>query len=138
MAPLTSFRNGSDIQLAFLGLEPAIAQRVRELGLREGVHVAILQNSDKLIVRVSGSRIGLRRELAMANLRKSGRRFMTLKELEPGECGIVTGFAGHILPSRLLEMGLLSRYACRSGTVCPTGRSHRPESARISPLDPQA
>ncbi len=65
MAPLTSFRNGSDIQLAFLGLEPAIAQRVRELGLREGVHVAILQNSDKLIVRVSGSRIGLRRELAM-------------------------------------------------------------------------
>ena len=33
---------------------------------------------------------------------------MTLKELEPGECGIVTGFAGHTLPSRLLEMGLLS------------------------------
>ncbi len=33
---------------------------------------------------------------------------MTLKELEPGECGIVTGFAGHIPPSRLLEMGLLS------------------------------
>ncbi len=33
---------------------------------------------------------------------------MTLKELEPGECGIVTGFAGPVPPGRLLEMGLLS------------------------------
>ena len=33
---------------------------------------------------------------------------MTLKDLEPGECAIVTGFAGPIPPSRLLEMGLLS------------------------------
>lgn len=33
---------------------------------------------------------------------------MTLKELEPGQCGIVTGFAGSEPPDRLLEMGLLS------------------------------
>ncbi|MXW64078.1 MAG: ferrous iron transport protein A [Bacteroidetes bacterium SB0662_bin_6] len=33
---------------------------------------------------------------------------MTLKELEPGECGIVTGFTGPVPPDRLLEMGLLS------------------------------
>ncbi len=65
MAPLTSFGHGIDVKLAFLGLDPATAQRMRELGLREGTQVAILQNSDKLIVRVSDSRIGLRRELAM-------------------------------------------------------------------------
>lgn len=65
MAPLTSFGSGTDIELAFLGLEPAIAQRMRELGLREGARVAIVQNTDKLIVCVSNSRIGLRSEIAM-------------------------------------------------------------------------
>ena len=33
---------------------------------------------------------------------------MTLKELEPGQCGIVTGFTSPVPPGRLLEMGLLS------------------------------
>lgn len=32
---------------------------------------------------------------------------MTLKELKPGQSGIVTSFVGETLPSRLLEMGLL-------------------------------
>jgi len=41
------------------------AQRLRDLGLREGAQLSIVHNNDKLIVRVSGSRIGLRRELAM-------------------------------------------------------------------------
>ena len=65
MAPLTSFRIGSTIILAFMGLDPENAQRMRDLGLREGACVVILQNADNLIVGIADSRIGLRREIAM-------------------------------------------------------------------------
>ncbi len=62
-APLTSFSDGANILLDFIGGEAA--QRLRDLGLREGALVAIVQNTGNLIVGVAGSRIGLRRELAM-------------------------------------------------------------------------
>jgi len=62
-APLTSFRSGTDILLEFIGGEAA--QRLRDLGLREGALVAVVQNTGNLIVRVADSRIALRRELAM-------------------------------------------------------------------------
>ena len=62
-APLTSFSDGAHILLDFIGGEAA--QRLRDLGLREGALVAVVQNTGNLIVRVAGCRIGLRRELAM-------------------------------------------------------------------------
>lgn len=62
-APLTSFKDGADILLDFIGGEAA--HRLRDLGLREGALVAVVQNTGNLIVRVAGCRIGLRRELAM-------------------------------------------------------------------------
>ncbi len=62
-APLTSFKDGANILLDFIGGEAA--HRLRDLGLREGALVAIVQNTGNLIVRVAGCRIGLRRELAM-------------------------------------------------------------------------
>lgn len=34
------------------------------MGLREGAQVEVIQNSDKLIVRLAGCRIGLRRDVA--------------------------------------------------------------------------
>lgn len=34
------------------------------MGLREGARVEVVQNSDKLIVRLAGCRIGLRRDMA--------------------------------------------------------------------------
>ena len=63
-APLTSFKKGSRLLLEFLRMESGDAQRLRDLGLREGVQVVILHNSDKMIVCVSECRIGLRKELA--------------------------------------------------------------------------
>jgi len=62
-APLTSFKDGANILLDFIGGEAA--HRLRDLGLREGALVAVVQNTGNLIVCVAGCRIGLRRELAM-------------------------------------------------------------------------
>ncbi len=39
-------------------------ERLRDMGLREGAQVEVVQNSDKLIVRLAGCRIGLRRDMA--------------------------------------------------------------------------
>jgi len=64
-APLTSFSDGTDLQLVFFSLDTAEAQRLREMGLYEGARISIIKNTNKVIVRVDGSRIGLRRELAM-------------------------------------------------------------------------
>lgn len=62
-APLTTFSSGTDILLNFVGSEAA--QRLRDLGVREGALIAIVQNTGNLIIRVAGCRIGLRRELAL-------------------------------------------------------------------------
>ena len=62
-APLTTFGDGTNILLNVISGEAA--QRLRDLGLREGALVAVVQNTGNLIVRVAGCRIGLRRELAM-------------------------------------------------------------------------
>ena len=37
-------------------------KRLRDLGLREGAHVEMVKNSEKLIIRIDGCRIGLRRD----------------------------------------------------------------------------
>lgn len=63
--PLTCFGNGCHVQLEFMALEPEAAGRLRDMGLREGACICILQNADKLICHVGGCRLGVQRELAM-------------------------------------------------------------------------
>ena len=62
-APLTSFMDGCDVVVQLIFGEAA--HRLRDVGLREGALVAVVQNTGNVIVRVAGSRIGIRRELAM-------------------------------------------------------------------------
>ena len=61
-APLTSFLGGTYILLHAIGGEAA--HRLRDVGLREGAMVAIVRNTGNIVVRVDGSRIGLRQEIA--------------------------------------------------------------------------
>jgi Fe2+ transport system protein FeoA len=63
--PLTCFGQGCRVQLEYMALEPEAAGRLRAMGVREGACVCILQNADKLIFHVGGSRLGVQRELAM-------------------------------------------------------------------------
>ncbi len=64
--PLTSFRVGADVRLAFFSLPAAEEQRLRDLGIREGNELRILKNDDSIVLRVEASRIVLRKEVAMA------------------------------------------------------------------------
>lgn len=64
-APLTCFAKGQRARIAFLGLMDAEAQRLRDLGLREGCLVCIMANADKCILGLSECRIALQREVAM-------------------------------------------------------------------------
>lgn len=61
---LATFGCGKCVQLNFLCLEPGQALRLREMGLCEGKQVCVLHNTDKVIVRSGGCRIGLHRDLA--------------------------------------------------------------------------
>ena len=63
--PLTCFGQGCRVQLEYMALDPDAAGRLRDLGVREGTCLCILQNTDKLIFHVGGSRLGVQRELAM-------------------------------------------------------------------------
>jgi len=61
-APLTSFCDGCALKICSVcGL---VQDRLREMGLREGACVEVVQNSEDLIVRLDGCRIGLRRDVA--------------------------------------------------------------------------
>ncbi len=40
------------------------AERLRDVGVREGALLNVLRNKGDVIVRVAGSRVGLRREMA--------------------------------------------------------------------------
>ena len=60
--PLTSFTDGADLVVS--AVDGDADHRLRDVGLREGAPVAVLQNTGNLIVRVAGCRIGLCRELA--------------------------------------------------------------------------
>ena len=61
-APLTSFADGAD--LVVNAVDGGAEHRLRDVGLREGAVIAVLQNTGNLIIRVAGCRIGLRREMA--------------------------------------------------------------------------
>ena len=63
--PLTCFGQGCRVHLAYMALDPDAAGRLRDMGVREGACLSILQNNDKLICHVGGSRLGVQRELAM-------------------------------------------------------------------------
>ena len=61
-APLTSFCDGCSLKVCFVS---GCAQgRLRDLGVREGAHIEMIRNSDELIVRIEGCRVGLRRDMA--------------------------------------------------------------------------
>lgn len=62
--PMTVYGNGTRVRLDAISLDPKEAQRLREMGLREGAALSIIQNAQNLIVGVLACRIGLRRDLA--------------------------------------------------------------------------
>ncbi len=64
-APLTSYLQGQDVEIEFLGLEEAEAERLRELGVREGCRVCVMMNADKCILGMGSCRVALQRETAM-------------------------------------------------------------------------
>ncbi|MCY4673877.1 MAG: FeoA family protein [Bacteroidetes bacterium] len=61
-APLTTFCDGCPLMIC--SVHGCAEERLRDMGLREGARVEVVQNSDKLIVRLAGCRIGLRRDMA--------------------------------------------------------------------------
>lgn len=63
--PLTCYACGVCVKLAFLALAPAEAERLRDLGVREGNDVYLLRNEETVICGVESCRIALRREVAM-------------------------------------------------------------------------
>ncbi len=62
--PMTGFQSGARVRLESMSMDESEAQRLREMGLREGMQLAIIQNAQNLIVGVIAGRIGLRRDLA--------------------------------------------------------------------------
>ena len=50
--------------MAFSATEPSETERLGAMGLRAGALCTIVQNTDKLIVGVGGSRLGLPKDLA--------------------------------------------------------------------------
>ena len=63
--PLTCFACGACVRLAAAALGDQESTRLGEMGLCEGAQCTILQNADKMILRVGGSRYGVPRDLAM-------------------------------------------------------------------------
>ncbi len=64
-APLTCFQQGQYVQIAWLALDEEQAQRLRELGVREGCRACVMLNADKCILGVGTCRLALQREVAM-------------------------------------------------------------------------
>ncbi len=62
-APLTAFCDGCPLKIH--SVCGCAQDRLRDIGLREGAHIELIRNSEKLIVRIDGCRIGLRRDMAM-------------------------------------------------------------------------
>ncbi len=63
--PLSSFRKGSTVELAFFALPPPEEQRLRDLGLRECQAMQVLKNDDAILLRIDESRVAVRLEVAM-------------------------------------------------------------------------
>lgn len=64
--PLTLHARGRRACIAHLALGDADAQRLRDLGVREGACVCVMMNADKCILALDGqARLALQREVAM-------------------------------------------------------------------------
>lgn len=61
--PLTGLGNGELFEITELLLDEKQAQRLRELGMREGATCGMVLNNGKLIVCVHDCRIAMRREV---------------------------------------------------------------------------
>ncbi len=61
-APLTAFCDGCLLKI--YSVCGGAQGRLREMGLREEAHVEVVKNSENVIVRIEGCRIGLRRDMA--------------------------------------------------------------------------
>lgn len=63
-APLSCHPQGADVCIAWLSVDEADAARLRDLGLREGACVNVVQNGAACVVALGGCRLALQRELA--------------------------------------------------------------------------
>jgi len=61
-APLTTYCDGCELKI--YSVYGTLQKRLREMGLREGACVKMVKNSEDLIVRLDGCRIGLCRDTA--------------------------------------------------------------------------
>ncbi len=61
-SPLTAFCDGCTLKVCFV--DGCAQDRLRDVGIREGAHLEMIQNSDKIVVRIEGCRIGIRRDTA--------------------------------------------------------------------------
>lgn len=64
MLPLSLLGAGRRACVAFLGGSESDAQRLRDLGLREGAFVCVMRNTDKCVLAMDGCRLALGREVA--------------------------------------------------------------------------
>jgi len=64
-APLTTFSKGQEVRIEWLGVEGADAERLRDLGVREGCKACVMMNADKCILGLGTCRLALQREIAM-------------------------------------------------------------------------
>ncbi len=61
-SPLTAFCDGCTLKVCFV--DGGAQDRLRDVGIREGAYLEMIQNSDKIVVRIEGCRIGIRRDTA--------------------------------------------------------------------------
>lgn len=64
-APLTCYGRGENVEIEWLGLDEVQAERLREIGVREGCRVCVMMNADKCILGMGCCRVALQREVAM-------------------------------------------------------------------------
>lgn len=64
LLPLTVLGQGRRACVAFMGMDEADAQRLRELGLREGACICVMRNTSTCLLAMDGSRLALQREVA--------------------------------------------------------------------------
>jgi len=65
MLPLTVLGQGQRACVAFMGMDEGDAQRLRELGLREGACICVMRNTSTCLLAMDGCRIALQREVAV-------------------------------------------------------------------------
>lgn len=64
LAPLSTFRTGSRLELGSLQLNGSDALRLQELGCLEGTEIEILKSSNPMVIRIGETRLGIQQSLA--------------------------------------------------------------------------